>query len=106
MNRTPTLIATALSFLAVAAHADELADKGRAIFKANHLAVVTVQVVLKVTSSSGERSSSPRESKQDLTGTVIDPSGLTVLALSAVDPMELYRRMSDEYKVETEINDV
>jgi S1-C subfamily serine protease len=32
---------------------------------------------------------------------------LTVLALSAVDPVELYRRVSDEYnKIDTQINDV
>jgi hypothetical protein len=54
----------------------------------------------------GGRSGNPSESKQDLTGTVIDPSGLTVLALSSVDPAELYRRLSDEYKIETQIDDV
>jgi S1-C subfamily serine protease len=99
-------MATALAFLAATCRADDLADKGRDIFNKNHLAVVTVQVVLKVTSSGGERSSTPRESKQDLTGTVIDPSGLTVLSLSSADPAELYRRMSDEYKIETQIDDV
>jgi S1-C subfamily serine protease len=31
---------------------------------------------------------------------------LTVLALSAVDPAELGRRLSEEYKVETEVNDL
>jgi S1-C subfamily serine protease len=99
-------MATALTFLAATCHADELADKGREIFKKNHLAVVTVQVVLKMSAGGGERSSAPRESKQDLTGTVIDPSGLVVLALSSADPAELYRRMSDEYKIESEITDV
>ncbi len=60
-----------------------------------------------MTYSGGGRSSNPSETKQDLTGTVIDPSGLTVLALSSVDPAELYRRMSDEYnKIETQVNDV
>jgi hypothetical protein len=84
-----------------------LADKGRDIFKKNQHAVVTVRAVLKTTYSGNGRSSNPSESKQDLTGTVIDPSGLTVLALSSVDPAELYRRMSDEYKtVETQINDL
>jgi S1-C subfamily serine protease len=100
------LIATTLAFLAAASHADELADKGRDIFKNSQHAVVTVQVVLKSTYSGSGRSSNPNESKKDLTGTVIDPSGLTVLALSAVDPAELYRRLSDEYKIETQINDI
>ena len=95
-----------LLFLAVACRGDELADKGRDIFQKNQHAVVTVQVVLKSTSSGNGRSSNPTESKQDLTGVVINPSGLTVLALSAVDPTELYRRMFDEYKGEAEVNDI
>jgi S1-C subfamily serine protease len=107
MNRKLNLIATAWILLAATCHADELADKGRDIFKKNQHAVVTVQAVLKTTYSGGGRSSNPSEVKQDLTGTVIDPSGLTVLALSSVDPAELYRRMSDEYKtVETQVNDL
>jgi S1-C subfamily serine protease len=106
MNRNLNLLAVASTLLAATCHADESADKGRDIFKKNQHAVVTVQEVLKVTSSGGGRSSNPREIKQDLTGTVIDPSGLTVMALSAVDPAELGRRLSDEYKVETQVNDL
>jgi S1-C subfamily serine protease len=107
MNRKLNLIAAAWTLWAATCHADDLADKGRDIFKKNQHAVVTVQAVLKTTYSGNGRSSNPSESKQDLTGTVIDPSGLTVLALSSVDPAELYRRMSDEYKtVETQINDL
>ncbi|HTA30013.1 MAG TPA: serine protease, partial [Candidatus Cybelea sp.] len=80
---------------------------GRDIFKKYQHAVVTVQTVLKVTDSRGGRSSNPSEIKRDLTGTVIDPSGLTVLALSSVDPAELYRRVSEEYnKIDTQVNDV
>jgi len=98
-------MAAALTLWAAACPADELAEKGRDIFKKNQHAVVTVQVVLKY--SGAGRSGGPSESKQDLTGTVIDPSGLTVLALSSVDPAELYRRMSDEYnKIDTQISDV
>ncbi len=50
------------------------------------------------------------ENRQDLTGTVLDPSGLTVLALSACDPSEMYQRMMSEeaakYKLETEVTDI
>jgi len=91
------------------ARADEVSDKGREIFKKQKEVVVTVQVVQKVTSSAGGRTSEPREGKQDLTGTVVDPSGLTVLALSAVDPSDLYKRMypaSSGYKFEVEVSDV
>jgi len=107
MNHKMNLTATACILLAATCHADELADKGRDIFNKNQHAVVTVQTVLKMTDSRGGRSSNPSELKRDLTGTVIDPSGLTVLALSSVDPAELYRRVSEEYnKIETQINDI
>jgi hypothetical protein len=43
MNRKLNLMATALTLLAATCHADELAEKGRDIFKKNQHAVVTVQ---------------------------------------------------------------
>jgi S1-C subfamily serine protease len=107
MNRKLYVIAMAWTLAAAMCRADEFSDKGRDIFKKNQHAVITVQAVLKTTYSGNGRSSNPTEVKQDLTGTVIDPSGLTVLALSSVDPAELYRRMSDEFKtVDTQINDL
>jgi S1-C subfamily serine protease len=89
-------------FWAAPSSASELAEKGRDILNKNRHAVVTVQVVVKG-SGPGGRSG---ESKQEITGTVVDPSGLTLLALSACDPAEMYRRVSSEYKVETEISDI
>jgi S1-C subfamily serine protease len=106
MNRTSYLTVVALVLLAAPGRADETGDRGRDIFKKNQHAVVTVQVVLKASYTSGGRSSDANESKNDITGTVIDPSGLTVLALSACDPADFYRRISDEYKIETEVNDI
>ena len=82
--------------------AGELAEKGREIFNKSQHAVVTLQVVIKA-SGPGGRSG---ESKQEITGTVVDPSGLTVVALSACDPSEMYRRMSDDYKVDVEVSDI
>jgi S1-C subfamily serine protease len=107
MHRTKNWIAVALISLAItaASRADDVGEKSRDVFKKNQHAVVTVQVVLKV-SAAGGRSSNPRESKSDITGTVIDPSGLIAVALSACDPADLYRRISEEYKLETEINDI
>ncbi|HWY78532.1 MAG TPA: hypothetical protein VN281_23155, partial [Verrucomicrobiae bacterium] len=84
-------------------HADEVADKGKDIFSKNQHAVVTIEVVQKM--SARGRSS---EVKQEITGTVLDSSGLTVIALSSCDPTELYRRvMPDEpSRAETEISDL
>jgi trypsin-like peptidase len=95
-------ISTLLCLLAAApAPASDLAEQGRAVYNKNRYAVVTVQVVVKATSGRGSG-----EFPQDVTGTVIDPSGLTVLALSACDPYEMNRRMVQDYKVESEITSV
>ncbi|HEX3720960.1 MAG TPA: serine protease [Verrucomicrobiae bacterium] len=108
MHRTKNAVALAAILLTATAglRADEIGEKGREVFTKNEHAVVTVQVVLKASYSGGGRSSNPSETKNDITGTVIDPSGLVVVALSACDPADLYRRLSDEYKIETEVNDI
>jgi serine protease Do len=107
LNFTLFVLTFLLAALAAPSRADELAGKGREIFKKNQHAVVTVQEVLKMSRAGSTR---VNETKQDLTGTVLDASGLTVLALSACDPSEMYQRMmGDEYsknKVETEVTDM
>src|SRR5690242_12439219 len=83
----------ALSTLAT--FGDDFATKGRGILEKNAPAVLTVQVFLKMTYGG---SSSPNESKEDLTATVVDGYGVTVMAMTACDPSELYQRvMSEEY---------
>lgn len=102
-----TLLAVLLSVLALVSNADEVSEKGRDIYKQHQRAVVTVQVVQKVTFAASGRTSEPQEAKQELTGTVLDETGLTVLALSACDPIEMYRRIyGDRYKAESEVSDV
>lgn len=98
--KTKFSILTALSLLAATAlpgSADEIADKGRPILTRNQRAVVTMQLVLKITAG---RSS---ESKAEITGTVVDPSGLTVVSLSSFDPSEMYRRMNEGAKVDIDV---
>lgn len=92
---------------------DELAEKGRAVFKKYQHAVVTVQIVIKNKISLGGRGGESNESRQDVTGTIVDPSGLTVLSLSATDPSQMLQSfmagVSDEeskLKMETELSDV
>jgi len=109
MNPKHVVAAMLFAYFILTAQAGELAEKGRAVFKQHQNEVVTVQVVQKMTSSASGRTSEPREVKQDITGTVVDPSGLTVLALSAADPSEMYKRMypaSSGYKFEVEVSDV
>jgi hypothetical protein len=104
MRRIKNLAAASLLLCVIAlpCRGDEVSDKGRDIFNQNRHSVVTVDVVIKASAPGGRAS----ESKQEITGTVLDPSGLTVLALSACDPAELYRRVSQDYKVEIEVSDV
>ena len=117
MHRSSILaVISFISLLASSAplcRADELADKGREIFKKNQRAVVTVQVVVKMKFSLPGMGGQANESKQDVTGTVVDPSGLTVLALSSCEPGDMIQNMmaglSDEetkFKMETELSDV
>jgi S1-C subfamily serine protease len=113
MHRQPNLprfvlaLALALVLAASPGRADEIAEKGREIFKQHQHAVVTVQAAIKVSAPGAAKST---EAKQDLTGTVMDPSGLTVLALSACDPSEMYQRMMSEeagkYKLDIEVTDL
>lgn len=93
--------------------ADELAEKGRQVFKDHQHCVVTVQIVVKSKVSVGGRASDANETRQDVTGTIVDPSGLIVVSLSATDPGQMFQNVmssmaSDEaskVKVETELSD-
>ncbi len=73
-------------------------------------AVVTVQMVLKSKVSVSGGAGQSNESRQDVTGTVLDPAGLTVLSLSATDPGALIQNMlagdAREIKMETEVSDI
>src|ERR1051325_621463 len=75
------------------AWSDELATKAREVFKKYQPTVVTVQLVVKSKIGFGGFGGEARESKQEVTGTVIDPSGLTVLSLSSTDPTTLLQGM-------------
>ena len=106
-------IVSLLACLVASSRADDLADKGRDIFRKNQRAVVTVQVVVKMKFSVPGMGGQANESRQDVTGTVVDPSGLTVLALSSCEPGDMIQSMmagaSEEdtkFKMETELSDI
>jgi S1-C subfamily serine protease len=106
-------LAAALLCFGRVANADEIAEKGRAILSKNQHAVVTVQLVLKSKVSLPGMGGQSSESRTDVTGTIIDPSGLAVLSLSATDPGQVIQNMmggmSEEemkFKMETELSDV
>lgn len=94
---------------ALPARASEDAEAGRAILNNNKAAVVTIQMVVKISSSFGGGNTSENESKEEATGTVISPEGLTVLALSSTDPSSIYKTMMggrNDFKMDAQINDI
>lgn len=64
--------------------ADETADLGRKVFDARKDTVVTMRIVIAMSFGGREN-----ESEQEANATVISPEGVSVLALSAVDPLQM-----------------
>ena len=101
--------AVALCAVPCLAFADELADKGRAILEKNKAGVVTVRIVIKMQMTMQNFPSREEEMKSEATGTVIDPSGLTVLSLNETDPSGLFEDMTDSregFEVKSSIGDL
>lgn len=78
--------------VAAGAGAEELRDTGRRLAKELGAAIVNVQIVLSQQSSFGGNNSE-NEVKMETSGTVINPDGLTIVPLSAVDPSQVLKRM-------------
>ena len=97
MQRLPRvsfcLLLVALAAPLVRALPDAEAAGGRLALRRYGDAVVVVKatVVLKV--SYGERTMPPRENRVEINGTMIAPNGLTVTALSQIDPETLFETM-------------
>ena len=99
-------VVLSLAMLAGAAHADELADAARGLVAANKDAVVTIKLVIESRYSMQGGGSQTDESKTEITGTVIDPSGLVVVSLFTTDPTSAMQNMGAEdmgFSIETEI---
>src|SRR5690242_18673314 len=73
--------------------ADDFASKGREVFRKFQPTVVTVQLVVKSKLGFGGLGGDARESKQEVTGTVIDGSGLVAVSLASTDPTSLIQGM-------------
>src|SRR5258706_9433898 len=114
-----TSIVSAFCFLQVplTSSAEELpAARGREIFKKYQATVITVQLVVKSKMGFAGLGGDSRESKQEVTGTVIDPSGLTAVSLSSTDPTSLLQGFmgslsgdgeeSLKFKMDSELSDV
>ena len=76
----------------------------RGLYESAQKSIVTVRLVLKI--SMGSRDN---ETKSEAIGTVIDPSGLTVVAATAIDPAAMFRSSmqsrSSQFKLEVKVNE-
>ena len=80
---------------------------GREIASKWENAIVRVQVVIKSRMSVEGRESGSYENKAEGTGTVVDPSGLTLIPLSVTNPAEAFGLEDDEgYNFKTELGDI
>lgn len=79
------VVVAILCFLATPTWADEEADVARQIMNKWQNSVITVQLTLE--QQIGGFTMQKTESKAEAIGTVIDPSGLTVLSLFSTDPL-------------------
>lgn len=88
MIRKSLLAFCAVAALAPSARADDARATARALFAKAQKTVVTVRLVLKMSMGGHDQ-----EQKLEAVGTVIDPSGLTVVPTAVVDPGSIVRAM-------------
>jgi S1-C subfamily serine protease len=79
-------VAMAVLSMATGIHAQDERAAARELVKKWQDAVINVRVVLKMRISVGGREMQSMDDSVDTVGTVIDPSGLTVLSLGALNP--------------------
>ena len=103
------LIALLAFWLTGEASAGDAVTAGRDIVAKHQDAVVTVRMVVKSSMMLGNRTNAD-ESKIETVGTVIDPSGLTVVSLATIDPSAiaklLLRSMRRDMAMDSEFKDV
>ena len=104
MTRIVSVILLASSI----AIADDAADAGRKVLAKHQDAVVTVRLVVSYSISYGARDQQS-ESKTEAVGTIIDPSGLTVISLSTIDPSAMMksrmRSQTADLKIDSTVKD-
>jgi hypothetical protein len=95
--RPRAVVVCLMAFAASLAAADGSAQDGRAAARALvdrwKDAIVNVRIVLKMRMSVGGREMQSTDETVEAVGTVVDPSGLTVLALSSLNPGAMMSRM-------------
>jgi hypothetical protein len=103
-----TRIAAVMLLTGSLALADETAESGRRVLAKHQDAVVTVKLVVSYSMTFGARDQQS-ESKTEAVGTIIDPAGLTVISLTAIDPSAMMkarmRSQTTELKIDSQVKD-
>jgi hypothetical protein len=86
-------VLVAILSAAVPARAQDTRAAAREVVKKWNEAIVNVRIVLKMRMSMSGREMQSTDESVDTVGTVIDPSGLTVLSLSTLNPGAMMSRM-------------
>jgi hypothetical protein len=90
------------------AQADQMADTGKKIMNSYKDAVVKVEVVVQSKFVMNGSEMGDREFKSEVTGTVVDPSGLVLVSLTTIDPSKfmdsLMRGMGSDMKMEMKLD--
>lgn len=99
-------------FLSSKNHADDISSAGTALKTKFESCVVTVNLVIKQKITVQGREMNKNETKSEVSGTVIDPSGLLVVSLTSTDPASLINKLQgrqsndNQFKYENEITDI
>lgn len=96
----------AMALIVANANAGDIKEAARAAVTRWQKAIITVRVVAKIKSPRGEE-----ENQLEVTGSVIDPSGLTVVSAQSIDPAaavkaflsNMGRQTTDEMKIDSQI---
>ena len=80
------LLALAAGPLPLRALTDSEATAGRAVVKRYADSIISVNLVITLNITVGDRTMPPQEVRREVNGTVVSPSGLTVTSLSLIDP--------------------
>ena len=107
LSHTTGCAALALALLAAPVFADEAAA-GRDVLAKNQNAVVAVKLVITLTQRGAGGQENKNESKGETIGTVIDPSGLTLVSLATTDPGALMAKTmkSRGFELKSEVTDL
>ncbi|MEO5740869.1 MAG: trypsin-like peptidase domain-containing protein [Vicinamibacterales bacterium] len=97
IRRFLTATAIAAALVCPAAHAEVLTpeEAGRAVLDRYSQAIVTLKLAVKtrVTVGGDDRT---QESRTETIGTIVDPSGMTTISLSSIDPSETVGAMASQ----------